>query len=62
MQTSSRAIARIGSGALLALLALSGPAAAGNVVNTGLFGGVAINSFLWLVLIVALIVAILAMV
>jgi hypothetical protein len=45
MQTSSRTVARIGCGALLALLALGGPAAAGNVVNTGLFGGVAIMGY-----------------
>jgi hypothetical protein len=45
MQTSSWAVARIGCGALLALLALAGPAAAGNVVNTGLFGGVAIMGY-----------------
>ena len=45
MQTSSRALARIGCGALLALLALGNPAAAGNVVNTGLFGGVAIMGY-----------------
>ena len=46
MQTSGQAIARIGCGALLALLALlSGPAAAGNAVNTGLFGGVAIMGY-----------------
>ena len=45
MQTSGHAVARIGCGALLALLALSGPAAAGNAVNTGLFGGVAIMGY-----------------
>jgi hypothetical protein len=45
MRTSSRAVARIGGGALLALLALGGPAAAGNAVNTGLFGGVAIMGY-----------------
>ena len=38
MQSSSWAIGRIGWGTLLALLALSGPAAAGNAVNTGLQG------------------------
>lgn len=32
-------------GALLALLALGGPVAAGDVVNTGLFGGVAIKGY-----------------
>jgi hypothetical protein len=45
MQSSSWAIGRIGWGTLLALLALSGPAAAGNAVNTGLFGGVAIEGY-----------------
>lgn len=45
MQISSRAFATVGCGALLALLVLSGPAAAGNVVNTGLFGGVAIMGY-----------------
>lgn len=45
MQTSSRALARTGLGALLALLVMGGPAAAGNVVNTGLFGGVAIKGY-----------------
>jgi len=45
MHSSSRAFARIGCGALLAMLALGSPAAAGNVVNTGLFGGVAIMGY-----------------
>ena len=45
MQTSSWVAGRIGWGALLALLALTGPAAGGNVVNTGLFGGVAIKGY-----------------
>ena len=45
MQSSSWAIGRICWGTLLALLALSGPAAAGNAVNTGLFGGVAIEGY-----------------
>jgi len=45
MQSSKRVVARIGWGALLALLALSGPAAGGDVVNTGLFGGVAIKGY-----------------
>jgi YHS domain-containing protein len=43
---SSRAVAVIGGGALLALLTLGGtPAGAGNAVNTGLFGGVAIMGY-----------------
>jgi hypothetical protein len=45
MQTSTRAVARIGCGALLALLALNSPSAARNAVNTGLFGGVAIMGY-----------------
>jgi hypothetical protein len=45
MQTLSWAAGRIGCGALLALLAVSGPAAGGEVVNTGLFGGVAIKGY-----------------
>jgi hypothetical protein len=45
MQTLRRAGARIGCGALLALLGVSGPVAAGNAVNTGLFGGVAIMGY-----------------
>jgi YHS domain-containing protein len=45
MQTSNLAVARIGCGVLLALLGLSGPVAAGNAVNTGLFGGVAIMGY-----------------
>jgi len=45
MEALSRAIARIGCGTLLALLALGGSAAAGNAVNTGLFGGVAIMGY-----------------
>jgi hypothetical protein len=45
MQTSRWVAGRIGWGALLALLALSGPAAGSEVVNTGLFGGVAINGY-----------------
>ncbi len=45
MQTLGRVAGRIGWGALLALLALSGPAAGGDVVNTGLFGGVAIKGY-----------------
>jgi hypothetical protein len=45
MRTSSPTVARIGFWVLLALLALSHPAAAGNVVNTGLFGGVAIMGY-----------------
>lgn len=45
MQLSSRTFATVGCGALLALLVLSGPVAAGNVVNTGLFGGVAIMGY-----------------
>jgi hypothetical protein len=45
MQTSSRAPAQIGCGALLALLLMGSPAAAGDPVNTGLFGGVAIKGY-----------------
>jgi YHS domain-containing protein len=45
MQASSRAVARIGGAALLALLVLSGPAVADDPVNTGLFGGVAIKGY-----------------
>jgi hypothetical protein len=45
MQASSRAIVRISCKSLLALLVLGGPAAAGNAVNTGLFGGVAIMGY-----------------
>jgi hypothetical protein len=45
MQASSRAIVRISCVSLLALLVLGGPAAAGNAVNTGLFGGVAIMGY-----------------
>jgi hypothetical protein len=45
MPTSCGTFARIGCGTLLALLALGGPAAAGNAVNTGLFGGVAIMGY-----------------
>lgn len=45
MRISSRAFATVGCGALLALLVLSGPVAGGNVVNTGLFGGVAIMGY-----------------
>ena len=42
----SRDVASIGGGALLALLTLGGgPAAAGNDVNTGWFGGVAIMGY-----------------
>ena len=42
----TRAFASIGGGLVLALLALGGgPAAAGNAVNTGLFGGVAIMGY-----------------
>jgi YHS domain-containing protein len=46
MQTSSRTVVRIACGALLALLAMGGgPAVAGGLVNTGLFGGVAIMGY-----------------
>ncbi len=45
MQSSYWAVGRTGWGALLALLVLSGPAAGGDVVNTGLFGGVAIKGY-----------------
>ena len=45
MQASSRAVVRIGCGSLLALLLLGNPAGAGNAVNTGLFGGVAIMGY-----------------
>jgi hypothetical protein len=45
MQALSRTVARIAGGTLLALLVLGGPAAAGNAVNTGLFGGVAIMGY-----------------
>jgi hypothetical protein len=45
MPTLGRTVARISGKALLILLALGGPAAAGNVVNTGLFGGVAIMGY-----------------
>jgi hypothetical protein len=45
MPTLGRTIARISGKALLILLALGGPAAAGDVVNTGLFGGVAIMGY-----------------
>jgi YHS domain-containing protein len=43
---SGRAVAAIGGGVLLTLLTLGGaPASAGNAVNTGLFGGVAIMGY-----------------
>jgi hypothetical protein len=45
MQSSGRVLVRMGWGGLLALLALGGPAVAGEVVNTGLFGGVAIMGY-----------------
>lgn len=45
MQLSRRVFAPIGCGTMLALLVLSGPAAAGKAVNTGLFGGVAIMGY-----------------
>jgi YHS domain-containing protein len=45
MHTLSGAFARIACAATLALLAWVGPAAAGNAVNTGLFGGVAIMGY-----------------
>lgn len=44
MQSSSNVLARIGLGGLLALT-VCGPASAGDVVNTGLFGGVAIEGY-----------------
>jgi hypothetical protein len=45
MQASSCGVVRISCGSLLALLLLGGPAEAGNAVNTGLFGGVAIMGY-----------------
>ena len=45
MQSSARVLVRMSWGGLLALLALCGPAVAGGVVNTGLFGGVAIMGY-----------------
>lgn len=45
MQFSSRGLVRVGCGALLVLLASNGLAVAGGVVNTGLFGGVAIKGY-----------------
>ena len=44
MQSSQRVFG-IACGALLAMLALAQPVAAGGVVNTGLFGGVAIMGY-----------------
>jgi hypothetical protein len=44
MHSSSRVLARISLGGLLALT-VSGTASAGDVVNTGLFGGVAIMGY-----------------
>jgi YHS domain-containing protein len=45
MKASVPAIVRIGCGALLGLLMVSGPVTAGTAVNTGLFGGVAIMGY-----------------
>jgi YHS domain-containing protein len=45
MQNWSRIATVVGGGTLAALLAFGGPAAAGGVVNTGLFGGVAIMGY-----------------
>lgn len=45
MRNPCQTAARIGCSALLALLMPGGPVAAGNAVNTGLFGGVAIMGY-----------------
>lgn len=45
MQYSFWAYGRFGWGVLVSALMLAGPAVAGNAVNTGLFGGVAIEGY-----------------
>lgn len=45
MKCSRSAVGQMGGWALLAFLAFSSPVTAGNVVNTGLFGGVAIKGY-----------------
>ena len=45
MHSRIHGIARLSSVPLLTMFLLSGPASAGNPVNTGLFGGVAIMGY-----------------